>query len=67
MWSKQFQEENGNTEYILICNWFAQQFSESETLEDKAFLLAKSSRKLKNTAVISIPEECPLNDYKIPQ
>lgn len=66
MWSKQFIEENGNTEYLLVCNWFANQPEESN-IEDNAFIISKSSRRLKNNSSIEIPEECPLNDYKIPQ
>lgn len=66
VWSKQFVEENGNTEFLLICNWFNNQ-PEAVAEEDKAFIIAKSPRKLKNIAAIEIPEQCPLNDYKIPQ
>lgn len=62
IWSKQFVEENGNTQFILICNWFENQ--NSEDIEDRAFIVSKSNRKLKNHANVEIPENCPLQDYK---
>ena len=38
VWSKQFVEENGNTEFLLICNWFNNQ-PEAVAEEDKAFII----------------------------
>ena len=56
-YAKEFQEMNGNTDYVLIC-------TEKEDDSTSGFMIARSHNKIKNYHEIEIPENCPLMDFK---
>lgn len=65
-YSKEYQEVNGNTSFILICN---RHDADDENVDLKIyvpFLLNQSHNKIKGYDNIPIPPNCPLETYKEP-
>ncbi|MCT4157031.1 hypothetical protein HZP35_19020 [Elizabethkingia anophelis] len=60
--SKEYQELNGNTSFVLICNY--EKSFDDGAVEKNPFLIAQSSCKIRTYNSIPIPKECPLEDYK---
>lgn len=58
--SKEYQECNGNTSFVLICNY---EVENDEKIEKNPFLLHQSSQKPRHYR-IEIPNNCPLEDYE---
>ena len=60
--SKEYQELNGNTSFVLVCNY--EKEIDEEKVEKNPFLLKQFHNKIKNYTNIDIPKNCPLEDYK---
>lgn len=59
--SKEYQEMNGNTSFVLICNY---EKDYGDKTEKNPFLIAQSHSKIKNYDAPKIPNNCPLEDYE---
>ncbi|MGP2571120.1 hypothetical protein ACT4R9_10055 [Ornithobacterium rhinotracheale] len=51
--SKEFQEMDGNTDFVLVCT----------KSEEKSFLIVRTDQKIKDFMNVGIPENCPLENY----
>ncbi|BBQ07552.1 hypothetical protein [Elizabethkingia anophelis] len=61
--SKEYQELNGNTSFVLICN-YEKPDDDDGTVERNPFLLNQYSARIKTYSFVEIPQNCPLEDYK---
>ncbi|AQX52432.1 hypothetical protein [Elizabethkingia anophelis] len=59
--SREYQELNGNTSFVLICDY--EKSYDDGAVEKNPFLIAQSSCKIRTYNSIPIPKECPLEDY----
>lgn len=61
IFSKEYQETNGNTSFVLVCNYEKVYI---DKVRKEPFLLIQSSNKIKGYGSIDIPNNCPLENYK---
>ncbi|MDQ8748367.1 MULTISPECIES: hypothetical protein [Elizabethkingia] len=60
--SKEYQELNGNTSFVLICNY--EKSFDDGAVEKNPFLLNQYSSRIKTYSSVEIPHNCPLEDYE---
>ena len=63
--AKQFVEDGGNTDYVLVCTKKDDEVDkeDAEEVYNKVFLIFRHYNKIKNSLTIPIPNNCPLETY----